>query len=278
VEALKAFRHITNLKILVALRSDVLERVAQESRDLSFQREKFEAYFIPLTWNRGQLRELIDKRLEHLFRRQYSGGAIIFDDVFINRVGRVRPFDYIVERTLMRPRDVIAFVNLCLRYAEGHYQVIASMIQKAEGEYSRGRREAIESEWMSAFPTIKKALDFVASFRKPVIGFEELRESEKLIELAFAIGGEAKIAFDPLYPSAKAAAEGFDAEGTGFAKEMVCQLYRSGAIGVKLQHGQNYLFAHRDQPLLDRGQIGDDCRVQIHPILNGAFNLRQKEE
>jgi hypothetical protein len=39
IESLRAFRRITNLKIVVALRSDIVERVMQETKDLSFQRE-----------------------------------------------------------------------------------------------------------------------------------------------------------------------------------------------------------------------------------------------
>ena len=39
METLKTFRRIANLKIIVALRTDVLERVVQETRDVTFQRE-----------------------------------------------------------------------------------------------------------------------------------------------------------------------------------------------------------------------------------------------
>lgn len=44
IESLKTFRKIRNLKVLVAMRSDILERVVQETRDLGFQREKFDSY------------------------------------------------------------------------------------------------------------------------------------------------------------------------------------------------------------------------------------------
>ena len=46
IETLKSFKKITNLKVVVALRSDILERVIQETRDLTYQREKIEDYFI----------------------------------------------------------------------------------------------------------------------------------------------------------------------------------------------------------------------------------------
>jgi len=69
VEALKSFRRIRNLKVLVALRTDVLERVVQETADLSFQREKFEDYYIKMNWSKRDLRSLVDLRLIELFKR-----------------------------------------------------------------------------------------------------------------------------------------------------------------------------------------------------------------
>jgi hypothetical protein len=46
VESLKAFRKIRDLKILLAIRSDVLERVVQATKDLTFQRNKLDDYFV----------------------------------------------------------------------------------------------------------------------------------------------------------------------------------------------------------------------------------------
>jgi hypothetical protein len=164
IDSLRAFRRITNLKIVVALRTDIVERVMQEEKDISFQREKNDDYFIKMRWTRPLLLELIKKRIRTLFRRKYSPtDTIEFEDVFPYKVGNVEPFEYIVERTLMRPRDVIAFVNQCLLASEGSYEVSASHIRKAENEYSRIRREALEQEWRSAFPTLRRLLDFVSS-------------------------------------------------------------------------------------------------------------------
>jgi hypothetical protein len=137
IESLKAFRKIQNLKILVALRSDVLERVVQETKDLTFQREKLDDYFIHIKWTRPLLKQLVDERIQTLFHKQYTQSAIHFEDVFPYNVGSVDPFEYIVERTLMRPRDVIAFVNECLEAAQGTYEVTGTTIKKAEVEFSR---------------------------------------------------------------------------------------------------------------------------------------------
>ena len=127
VECLKQFRRIPNLKILVALRSDVLERVIQETIDVGFQPEKFEDYFIRLKWTKAQLRDLVDRRIGLTFKLQYSGAqAVTFSDVFSNNINNVEPFEHMVERTLMRPRDIITFVNECLEIVEGRNEVSAN--------------------------------------------------------------------------------------------------------------------------------------------------------
>ena len=174
IESLKAFRRISNLKIIVALRSDILERVVQETRDLTFQREKFEQYFVHLRWSKPQLKELVSKRISFLMKRQYTGEEVSFDDIFTSNVGQQPPFDYIVERTLMRPRDVIAFVNECINLSDGSHQIPAQAIRRAELEFSRIRKDAMIQEWQSAFPSLDKILNFVASKKVSSLSFLEL--------------------------------------------------------------------------------------------------------
>jgi hypothetical protein len=189
IESLRAFRRITNLKIVVALRTDIVERVMQETRDLSFQREKYDDYFIKMRWTRSLLLDLVRKRVMELFRRKYSPNDVIdFEDVFPYKVGNVDPFDYIVERTLMRPRDLIAFVNQCLIASEGSYEVSASHVRKAENEYSRARREALEQEWQSAFPTLRKLLDFVSLPKTDSFPLSALADRDMVEKFCFGAG------------------------------------------------------------------------------------------
>jgi hypothetical protein len=128
LETLKTFRKIQNLKIIVSLRIDVLEKVLQETRDITFQREKYEDYFVKIKWDRNLLRSLIDERIKKLFRRKYTGKEITFTDVFPNNVGNISPFDYMVEKTLYRPRDIIAFINQCLMEAQGIMKLLGTKL------------------------------------------------------------------------------------------------------------------------------------------------------
>jgi hypothetical protein len=79
----------------------------------------------------------------------------------------------------MRPRDVIAFVNECLRAPQGRYEVSGTIIKQTEIEFSRIRREALEQEWQSAFPSIKRLLDFLGSRQKSVIDLDEFCQSKE---------------------------------------------------------------------------------------------------
>lgn len=273
IESLKNFRKIRNLKILVALRSDVLERVVQETKDLTFQREKLDDYFIHIKWTKPLLKQLIDLRIKSLFRKQYSLGIISFDDVFPYNVGNIGPFDYIVDRTLMRPRDVIAFVNECLDAAQGTYVVTGTTIKKAEVEFSRIRREALEQEWQSAFPSIKRLLDFLGSKKKAIITLTELCSGTEADDLALSICSENKVGFDPLHELAKSYCEADTRSAEEFVKAIVGILYRVGAIGAKLRNGDRFLYSHIDQPLLPLAQLTEDARVRIHPMLWGAYRL-----
>jgi len=90
----------------VVLRSDILERVVQDTKDLTFQREKFEDYFVKLNCSKHQLKELIQRRIGLLFKRQYHMAQdITFEDIFPHKIANIDPFYYIAERTLMRPRS-----------------------------------------------------------------------------------------------------------------------------------------------------------------------------
>jgi hypothetical protein len=272
IESLKAFRKIRDLKILVAVRSDVLERVVQETKDLTFQREKLDDYFVHLKWTKNLLKDVVDRRIQQLFRKQYTQAPITFDDVFRNKVGGMEPFDYIIERTLMRPRDVIAFVNECLNEAQGDYEVTATVIKRAESQFSTKRRASIEQEWQSAYPSIIRLMNFLSAKRRALLTFEEFCPAKEMDDMAYAVYSAGQQAYDPLFQVAEAHCD--SAISGAFGKTILSMLYRVGAIGVKIHTSAPYQFAHLNHPLLPIEHIPDtDVSVRIHPMLLGAFRL-----
>lgn len=274
IESLRTFRRITNLKILVALRTDILERVVQETSDITFQREKFEDYFVRLRWTKSELKQLVNKRIDALLKRQYSGKTIYFEDVFRHRVGNQDPFDYMIDRTLMRPRDIIAFVNECIRVSEGQYDVSATHVRRAELEFSRIRRDALEQEWLSAFPSLRKLLDYVSKPKKIVVDMDELCSREHIDELTLSVCASGKIDRDPIFELCRGyVVDNKFEQPIDVAKAAIAILYRVGAVGVKIQAGDKFLYSHVDQPIISADILTTDVRVRIHPMLYGALRI-----
>jgi len=276
IESLKAFRKIRNLKIVVALRADILERVVQETADVTFQREKMEDYFVKIKWTKDELKNLVNKRILELFRRQYTGSDVYFDDLFAYKVGGQHPFDYMIERTLYRPRDIISFVNQCLSVAEGDYEITAKKVHTGEIEYSRIRRDAMEQEWQSAFPTLRRLLDHVTSMKKVGFTVEEMAEGPTVDQLILDIVGMPRVEFDPLYIKAAGSCDlPENNRQLDFMRDVVAVLYRVGAVGLRLRAGERISYAHIDEPLVSPVLISGDTKVRVHPMLHAALKLRE---
>lgn len=68
IEEIKVFRRIKNVKIIAALRHDLLKSVFNITRGSGFQEEKYESYILDLQWTANQLNELVSKRIQEVFK------------------------------------------------------------------------------------------------------------------------------------------------------------------------------------------------------------------
>ena len=275
MESLKTFRKIKNLKILVALRADVIERVVQETADISFQREKFEDLMVRLAWSKAELKQLVEKRLNSLFKLQYSGAPIGFSDIFPSQVGAKPSFDWIIERTLMRPRDIIAFVNECIDVSTGQATVSVTAMRKAEVEFARKRKDALVQEWQSAFPLLDDILTLFTSKRKS--GVDLLDLLDKVDDFCTAVWSSPKISFDPVHDLCQAYADGRRKAALDVLVELTTILYRTGAVGVKIGPQDRFVYSHIDQPLIAPQLLSIDTKVRLHPMLHAAYNLQDRQ-
>ena len=276
METLKSFRKITNLKILVALRDDVIERVVQETDDITFQREKFEDTTIKLTWTKNDLRTLVDKRLNELFRRQYTSSKIGFTDIFPAAVGGKNTFDWICERTHLRPRDVIAFVNEAISAADGQSTISISAMRKAEVEFAHKRRDALVQEWKSAFPSLDRLLSFVTARKRP--SFEAIELMDKIDDLCLDVCAHRPDPRDPFYVVCSSYLESKLKGQIDVLQEALSILYRVAAIGLKLSPQDRFIYSHIDRPIVSPDLISVDTKIRIHVMLHGAYNFQERNE
>jgi hypothetical protein len=277
IEALRRFRKIRRLKIVVALRTDVLERVLQETATSTFQREKHDDYAVELRWTPVLLMQVVQERLDYLSLRKLGGRRFTFNELFPTKIGSQTLAAYIVERTLHRPRDFIAYINLCLRVAEGRKDVTASIVRGVEREYSNGRFQALVDEWKGAFPCMQAAMQYIARFNLNV-SIQELRNSDGFDDLIETTLIDEENSRDPTYAFAEAYFNGSEEAGFEFIRQTVQILYRVGAVGVRRAPGDKIRFSHIDMPTINSSELEEGSTVRLHPMFAPALRANEQHD
>jgi hypothetical protein len=274
IEALKSMRRISDLKVIVSLRSDLMEKVILETKENGFQSEKYEDYVARLTWSADQLKELVNKRINFLFRRKYTRENIFFEDIFIEKVHKEKAFNYLLERTLYRPRDIISFVNGCFLAAKGKTQVGQSEVTTAEGIYSQGRLDALFDEWRSVYPGVEPSVRILAG-RRESFSISELNTSQLPNELVSLFYEDNRFSRDPIYDLLD---EATSSSGDGLVfrilTELIERLHLIGVVGVNTGPTQPFQWFYKSQRKIGRSNLKSDSKIRIHPMIHSALAIR----
>jgi hypothetical protein len=237
--------------------------------DAGFQEEKFRSLYLPVIWTKPQLVELIDKRIARLVKDRYSKATVTHEDILKQRNLRMtkhgqHPIDFILERTWMRPRDVIEFFNFCIAQARGKSHLTSTMIQTAESEYSRSRFRSLADEWCALYAGLPEFLMF---YKKKACTFQlsEIRTAE--IEdfcLDYVIHHPDEDS--QLATLAKLMVDGLDSH-EHFRTTTAYVFYRVGACGLKTESYAEYQWCNEGTIALSPAEITDRALVMVHPAL-----------
>ncbi len=151
-------KRVRNLKVLVALRSNIFKHLEFDAIG-GGQEEKFRSLVLPMNWTREQLTNVMDERIKIAGRRQLAEVETVSAILPHQNVRRGSALDYLLDRTLLRPRDFIAFVRECLTQSEGKSQISWDAIHRAEITYSENRLLALRDEWKSNYPGIDRVFE-----------------------------------------------------------------------------------------------------------------------
>ncbi|MGE8219181.1 MAG: P-loop ATPase, Sll1717 family [Stenotrophomonas acidaminiphila] len=272
IEEVRTFRgEMKNAKVLIALRQDLIEKVFEKTRDGGFQEEKYEIYYARVNWSREDLIELLARRVSEVFRRKYTGRAVGIDDVFPRVKGGESPYDYMLDRTLSRPRDVIAFANECFRTAADRNRVSWAAIFEAESAYSRKRKNALIDEWLNTLPSVKDALDVLQGMPETFSRSAIIEAKIESVATQLAVSERD----DDLIRLCKKALEPKSSVTTAQILSAVLQvLYHVGAIGVKYSPESPYYWSYRDDPSLSQGDAKRVVSIKVHKMLWKALDIR----
>lgn len=156
LDSIRYFVDVPCLKIILAMRSDLLSRTCEETNR---QNEKDMSFTLKISWTKQMLWGVLNRRIQYLFSHKYQKSyRVSCEDVFQPQVSGESVSDYLINRTMMRPRDLITFVNFCIEHSDEKSVIDADSIHEAEKEYLHDRIHAIKSEWNSVYPNIDALL------------------------------------------------------------------------------------------------------------------------
>lgn len=137
----------TGIHVVTFLRSDIYRGLEFDDKD------KHRAIEEEITWTPDLLRSMINERLPQ---------GISIDEIFEDgdMRGGISPFNYIVRRTFLRPREVIQFLQECQKRTEaGATEISKDTIREAEERYSGWKVDDLKQEYRRLFPSFGDLLE-----------------------------------------------------------------------------------------------------------------------
>lgn len=162
---IESSREINNklipVKVIISLREDLLKKVFDTVFNQTDQIEKYESLYIKLKWEKEELRDVVNRRVNQLMKNQYTNSNVSVEEILPENVDNQDGLNYLISRTLQTPRDVVMLFNSCLDKSVGHTNISIDNIKEAEYYYSQDRLDYIVTEWIKVFPDIKHYLNLL---------------------------------------------------------------------------------------------------------------------
>ena len=216
-----------------------------------------------LSWDEDGLQHLAGIRLAQAVANARDKGAeLAWQEVFEDVLSywSTKSFNYIVDRTLYRPREIIQFCNECLSlYGDGESKIDYDMILRAESVYSSDRFSDICSEYRFQMPDLKRVLEF---FRGRIFRFSRQELEEICLEIVLTRG------------------DSVEWVGAIDEQELIERLWSVGFIkalavgGEKgsARSGSRWVGSYQS-PNLDLSRIET---FQVHPMFRAYLNMKEK--
>ena len=272
LEVVKEISKVPHIKVLVAIRRDLLDSVFRRVRDAGggFQEEKYQSLYLPLHWSSNDLIDVLEKRVNMLVVRRYQKRQTIrYDDVMPKRVDKTPVGQFITNRA-RRPREIISLFNKCIEMGEGKTRLTAAVLRRAEGEYSRQRMRALGDEWYAGYPGLLDFVDILKkrskSFRLGQVGDNEL--AEICLQSALDHPDEAGM----LRERARSVVDR-PGEADGFKRVLFMVFYRVGLVGLKLETFEGTSWSDEKGQSVSTSEISNETGVVVHPTYWRALGI-----
>jgi hypothetical protein len=254
-----------NLRVYISLRQELYDTIPEIYQDA----QKIRNSIRYLKWNEDDLKRLAEQRLAAIFSDIHfeppsNWWNCVFEETIKYR--KTKSFNYFVDRTTYRPREIILFLNECIA---SHRDIGTKMdygtISSAEYEYSKGRNDDIAAEFRFLHPGLNEVFE---RFRGANFSLTREELDEYMIEI---------LVNPQKYRSAKSWLDGQDESyllrvlwSCGFLKA-----YIVGAVKGNVRPGSQYVGYHQLQST--SVPLDSIKNFHIHPMFRAYLGLKEKK-
>lgn len=251
-----------NLTVYVSLRQELYDSIPALYDDAQKYRDIIET----IRWDETSLLAVVANRVRYsLAELRDLSDADAWAQVFAETLQyrKTRSFNYMIDRTLYRPREIIQFCTDALEEAKQQRTVPIdyAVISRAELSYSDSRHKDISAEYRFQYPGLQSIFEL---FR----GRTYLMERDELAELCLGIAvGEAKID--------KEATWAFD-QDPDYLIEVLWRVgflraYAVGGLKAMRRSGSSYVGPHQVSTL----NLQSISRFQVHPMFRASLGMKE---
>ena len=172
-----------HLQVAMFLREDIYDVLVHFDNDLP-QRN-----LIRMEWTKANLKHLVAERLARTADQDNNEDDSTWSVVFPDKIGNVSASDYILSRSLPRPRDVLDFCQKSIDQAQrnGHTAVTEQDILDGESSFSESVFWSVSTEFRGIYPNLEDILIEYAGVPERMNWDEFAQVSEKAITRTHAL-------------------------------------------------------------------------------------------
>jgi Mg-chelatase subunit ChlD len=226
---------------ILFLRSDIYDTLKFNDADKLHSLEE------RLSWRDEELKHLVATRGKVSTGLSTSDTNELWEIIFDKTVNGEPSFNYLLNRTLKRPRELIQFCNNALTEAQDNQNdhITAQDILRAERLYSNWKLKDLASEFTVQYPYLEELLSLFQGF-KTEFGFDE---------------------FDKRYQETKVKLANPDLQ-TVSTERMLQILFIVGFLGTRVNKKNIFVY---DNPLI---LLPQQEQIIIHPAYHFALGLQ----
>jgi hypothetical protein len=272
------FTRLSNVKVIVALRKDLLDRVYRFTRDPGFQEEKYRDSSIDLLWSEKDLVEILDRRVNKLVRSQYTKQRVTHNDLLrpIHQgKNKIRAIEYMLHRTLYRPRDLIQFFNICISLSDGKPMIDANTLLQAEGNYSRDRFRALVDEWIGVYPNLGLVAQILHN-KSPKFKLKDVLINELEEHCLQSVTSQEVLPGEDFDLMNKMIEEKIKLDK--YRNQLFLLLYKVSLVGIKTNETTTVSWSYREGTSISVNEIGDNSTIYVHPTFWRHFGIKNNSK